>query len=62
MKKPSTLRLDINLETDNLSKTNYEDVLTDEPPSDEFCSIIRLSTEFILETDHLSETDNSSLI
>ena len=28
-----------------------QDVLTDESASDEFCSIIRLSTEFILETD-----------
>ena len=36
-----------------------QDVLTDESASDElFCSIIRLSTVFILETDYPSETDN----
>ena len=39
-----------------------EDVLTDESASDEFCSIIRLSTEFILGTDYPSETNNPSLV
>ena len=48
VKKPSTFRLDINLETDNPSKT------------EQFRSIIRLSTGFILETNCPSETDNSS--
>ena len=37
-----------------------QDVLTDESASDEFCSIIRLSTKFILEKDYPSETDNPS--
>ena len=68
VKKPSTFRLDINLETDNSSKTNYpsvstssrSDVLTDESASDEFCFTIRLSTEFILGTNYPSETDNRS--
>ena len=70
LKKPCTFRLDINVhvETVNPSKTNYpsvsrlEDVLTDESASDEFCSIIRLSTEFILGTNYPFETDNSSLV
>ena len=35
-----------------------QDVLKDESAPDEFCSIIRLSTEFILATDYPSETDN----
>ena len=39
-----------------------EDILADEPASDEFCSIIRLGIEFKLGTNHLSETDNSSLM
>ena len=39
-----------------------QDVLTDESASDEFCSIIRLSTEFILGTDYPSETNNPSLV
>ena len=39
-----------------------EDVLSDESASDEFCSIIRLSTDFILETGYPSETDNSFLV
>ena len=62
VKKPSTFRLDINLETDNPSKTNYPSVSTslDESASDEFCSIIRLRTGFILETDCPSQTDNPS--
>ena len=34
----------------------------DEAASDEFCSIIRLSTEFIPEKDYPSVTDNSSLV
>ena len=37
-----------------------EDVLMDESASDEFCSIICLGTEFILETNYPSETDNPS--
>ena len=37
-----------------------EDVLTDESASDEFCFIIRLSTEFILQTNYSSETDSPS--
>ena len=45
------VHLDINLETDELS-------LTDESASNEFCFIIRLSTEFILETTYPSETGN----
>ena len=55
VKKPSRFRLDINLETDNPSKTNHL-------ASDEFCFIIRLCTEFILETGYQSETDNSSVV
>ena len=51
VKKPSTFHLDINLETDELS-------LTDESDSDEFCFIIRLSTEFILGTTYPSVTGN----
>ena len=47
VKKPSKFRLDVNL-------------LTDESAPDEFCSIIRLSTEFILGTNYPSETDNPS--
>ena len=45
VKKLSTFRLDLNLETDHSSKTNFPpvDVLTDESASDEFCSIIGLS-------------------
>ena len=35
-------------------------MLTDESASDEFCSIIRLRTGFILETDYPSEKDNPS--
>ena len=66
VKKPSTFRLGIDLETDNPSKTNYPSAgahmgsccllarLTNESVSYEFCSIIRLSTEFILETDYPS--------
>ena len=66
VKKPSTFRLGIDLETDNPSKTNYPSAgahmgscrllarLTNESASYEFCSIIRLSTEFILETDYPS--------
>ena len=45
VKKLSTFRLDLNLDTDHSSKTNFPpvDVLTDESASDEFCSIIGLS-------------------
>ena len=45
VKKLSTFCLDLNLETDHSSKTNFPpvDVLTDESASDEFCSIIGLS-------------------
>ena len=45
VKKLSTFRLDLNLETDHSSKTNFPpvDVLTDESASDEFCSIIGVS-------------------
>ena len=50
-----TFGLDINLETDSLL-ASLQDVLTDETASDEFCFIIRLSTQFML------ETDNSSLV
>ena len=38
-------------QTDNSPKYKFED---------EFRSVIRLSTEFILETDYPSETDNPS--
>ena len=40
-------------QTDNSSKYKFED---------EFRSVIRLSTEFILETDYPSGTDNFSLV
>ena len=47
--------LDINLETDSTSKTNYPSVSTsDESVSDEFFSIIRIRTKLILETDYSS--------
>ena len=45
VKKLSTFRLNLNLDTDHSSKTNFPpvDVLTDESASDEFCSIIGVS-------------------
>ena len=61
-----SFRLDINLETDNPCKrivrlfAHLQDVLTDVAASDEFYSIIRLSTEFIPETDYPSVTYNPS--
>ena len=63
VKKPSAFRPDVNLETDNPTRiihllARLEDVLTGELASDEFCSIIRLSTGFIQQTNHPSETDN----
>ena len=40
----------------------FQDVLTEESASEEFCSIIRLSTGFIPGTNYPSETDNSFLV
>ena len=58
VKKPFAFRLDIIKRRITHLFTRLEDMLTDE--SDEFCSIIRLGTEFILGTNYPSETDNPS--
>ena len=64
VKKPFAFRLDIikrriiRLRRITHLFTRLEDMLADE--SDEFCSIIRLGTEFILGTNYPSETDNPS--
>ena len=64
VKKPFAFRLDIikrriiRLRRITHLFARLEDMLTDE--SDEFCSIIRLGTEFILGTNYPSETDNQT--